>query len=304
MAALCFGHASLRSGHAARRSSWKGVDERDNRRANRRPAERPKGVRFVRRRRTRRLRDQGRRVLLLLGPSGCGKTTTLQDDRRLRAAVEPVPSCSRASTCRRCRPQAQRQHRVPAVRAVPAPLDRRQRRLRPPLEEGAQATESRNAVDGDARRRASSPSSRTGAPTSCPAASSSGSPSPEPWSTCPALLLDEPLAALDLKLRESMQIELKRIQRERRHHLRVRHPRSGGGAHDERPHRGHEPWSRRADRHPFGDLRPIPRSVFVAGFIGTANLCRARSAPRPQVHRWRSARRIDVAVHPPERPQR
>ena len=38
------------------------------------------------------------------------------------------------------------------------------------------------------------------------------------------LLLDEPLSALDLKLRRGMQAELKRIQRETRHHLRTGHP--------------------------------------------------------------------------------
>ncbi len=38
------------------------------------------------------------------------------------------------------------------------------------------------------------------------------------------LLLDEPLGALDKKLREEMQIELRQIQRTRRHHLRLRDP--------------------------------------------------------------------------------
>ncbi len=38
------------------------------------------------------------------------------------------------------------------------------------------------------------------------------------------LLLDEPLGALDLKLREQMQVELKSLQKQSRHHLRLRHP--------------------------------------------------------------------------------
>ena len=49
----------------------------------------------------------------------------------------------------------------------------------------------------------------------CPAASSSGWPSPGPWSARPkVLLLDEPLGALDLKLRKDMQEELKKIQKQ------------------------------------------------------------------------------------------
>ena len=36
------------------------------------------------------------------------------------------------------------------------------------------------------------------------------------------LLLDEPLGALDLKLREQMQVELKTLQTQPRHHLRLR----------------------------------------------------------------------------------
>ena len=110
--------------------------------------------------------------------------------------------------------QAQRQHGVPAVRPVPAHVGARQRGVRPARQEGARC---RGRCAGPRRcsTSSSSASSRGADPTSCRAASSSGSPWPGRWSTCPsALLLDEPLAALDLKLREAMQIELKRIQRE------------------------------------------------------------------------------------------
>ncbi len=40
------------------------------------------------------------------------------------------------------------------------------------------------------------------------------------------LLLDEPLGALDLKLREQMQLELKKLQQSR-YHFYLRYPRSG-----------------------------------------------------------------------------
>ena len=60
---------------------------------------------------------------------------------------------------------------------------------------------------GDYGDRASRPS--------CPAASASASRWPARWSTGrKVLLLDEPLGALDLKLREQMQVELKEIQRQ------------------------------------------------------------------------------------------
>ena len=56
-----------------------------------------------------------------------------------------------------------------------------------------------------------------------------------------------------------------------RHHLRLRDPRPGGGAHDERPDRGHARRSRRAAGHPE-ELYERPATRFVADFIGTTNL--------------------------------
>ncbi len=61
------------------------------------------------------------------------------------------------------------------------------------------------------------------------------------------LLLDEPLGALDLKLREQMQVELKAIQRQRRHHLHLCDARPGRGALHERPRRRLQPGQDRAD---------------------------------------------------------
>ena len=65
------------------------------------------------------------------------------------------------------------------------------------------------------------------------------------------LLLDEPLSALDLKLRQHMRDGAARHPAARRHHLHLHHPRSGRGAHHVRPCRGDE---RR--RHRAGGGRP------------------------------------------------
>ena len=76
------------------------------------------------------------------------------------------------------------------------------------------------------------------------------------------LLLDEPLGALDLKLRKQMQLELKRDPERRRDHVHPRHARPGGGDDDGRRDRGHERRPDRAAGHAGGALRAAaaPRS--------------------------------------------
>jgi spermidine/putrescine transport system ATP-binding protein len=86
-----------------------------------------------------------------------------------------------------------------------------------------------------------------------------------------ALLLDEPLGALDLKLRQAMQLELKRIQREVRiAFVYVTHDQEEALTMSDRI------AVMNAGRvEQIGSPRAIydePATVFVAGFIGVANL--------------------------------
>ena len=62
------------------------------------------------------------------------------------------------------------------------------------------------------------------------------------------LLLDEPLGALDLKLRKELQVELAGAAAAARDHLHLRHARPGGSAGHERPDRGHARGPDRAAR--------------------------------------------------------
>ena len=85
------------------------------------------------------------------------------------------------------------------------------------------------------------------------------------------LLLDEPLGALDLKLRQEMQVELKRIQREVGiTFIYVTHDQEEALTMSDRlavfrdgPHR--------ADRRP-AEVYEHPATEFVAGFVGISNV--------------------------------
>jgi spermidine/putrescine ABC transporter ATP-binding subunit len=92
-----------------------------------------------------------------------------------------------------------------------------------------------------------------------------------------ALLLDEPLGALDLKLRQAMQVELKRIQREVNiTFVYVTHDQGEALTMSDRI----AVMNEGAIEH-LGSPRAIyenPRTRFVAGFIGTSNLLDGRAA--------------------------
>jgi spermidine/putrescine transport system ATP-binding protein len=86
-----------------------------------------------------------------------------------------------------------------------------------------------------------------------------------------ALLLDEPLAALDLKLREAMQIELKRIQREVGiTFVFVTHDQGEALTMSDRIAVMSEGVVEQIGS--SVDIYSRPESLFVAGFIGSANL--------------------------------
>lgn len=88
-----------------------------------------------------------------------------------------------------------------------------------------------------------------------------------------ALLLDEPLGALDLKLRQAMQIELKRIQREVGiAFVFVTHDQEEALTMSDRIAVMRDGWVEQIGRPE--EIYSRPQTVFVAGFIGQANLWR------------------------------
>ena len=167
-------------GSGARRGTGRRSADRGSRgRGRRRHLDRPRheAIRRLRRGRRRALRDPPRRVLLDARPVRLRQDDDAADDRRLRAAVRGRDPARGQRRLEGPAVQAQRQHRVPAVRAVPAHVGEGQRRVRAEGQEGGEAPRSRSGSASCSRSSASA-TSPTASRRSSPAASSSGSRSP------------------------------------------------------------------------------------------------------------------------------
>ena len=194
----------------------------------------------------------------MVGPSGCGKTTTL----RMIAGFER-PSSGRIVRRRRRRgpvaaAQAQRRHRLPELRPLPEPHRRGQRRLRSEVpgslsKERARSARSRRCSSwcGCRASRTRKPHAALGrsaaagrARAGARAASRRCFSSTNPWARSTQRLSPCPPVRAQI-----------RAPARARDHDRLRHPRPGGGAIDERPPGRDERGASRADRDPADAVR-------------------------------------------------
>ena len=206
----------------------------------------------------------------LLGPSGCGKTTLLkmiagfEQPTAGRVLLEGVDVSSVPPYKRNVNTVFQQYALFPHMSV----LDNVAFGLRA---KKVPAAEARKRAEGDARRRAAGRVRQPPPGAAVRRSAAARRARPRLVNLPSALLLDEPLAALDLKLREAMQIELKRIQREVGiTFIFVTHDQGEALTMSDRiavMSRGRVEQIGTPE-----EIYGAPASVFVAGFIGTANL--------------------------------
>ena len=233
------------------------------------------GVRRARRGRRHRPRHAGGRVLHPARPVGLRQDDDAAHDRRLRATDERADPARRHRRRARAAAPAQRQHGVPELRALPAPRRRRERRLRAQV---PQARQGGAGASASPRRSSSSTSTEFAQPQARPAL---GRPAAARRAGPRARAAPAGAAARRAARRARRAAAQEPPGRAQgaagraRDHVRVRHPRSGGGAHDERPDRGDEQRPRRAGRPPRAIYEePAPCSS------PTSSASRTCSAPR------------------------
>ncbi len=206
----------------------------------------------------------------MLGPSGCGKTTML----RMIAGFEEVTSgriCLDGTDVSRVPPYRRNVNTVfqqyalfphlnvfdniafgPRIKGLENDeVDRRVQQMLAIVRLGDFAARRPDQLSGGQRQRVALARALVNLPS--------------------ALLLDEPLSALDLKLRQAMQLELKRIQREVGiTFIFVTHDQEEALTMSDRIAVMSE--GRVEQVGSPEEIYHLPATVFVAGFIGTANL--------------------------------
>ena len=190
-----------------------------------------------------------------LGPSGCGKTTTL----RMIAGFEYPDAGSITVDERDITNLAPNKRNVGMVfqsyALFPNMTVARQHRVRHAGQETARGPRSTSASASCSRsinmpeKRDRYPYQLSGGQQQRVALARALAIEPQ------VLLLDEPLSALDAKIRVALRHEIREIQRQLGHHDGLRHARPGGSARAVRPGRGDEPGPHRADRHAVRDLQ-------------------------------------------------
>ena len=229
----------------------------------------------------------------MLGPSGSGKTTLLRMIAGFERPDAGTIELGGVDVTRTPPVRAQRQHGVPGLRALPAHDRARERRVRAAGRKARRARERRAA-----RRRRSTWCASPVSATRKPVQLSGGQRQRVALARAivnepEVLLLDEPLGALDLKLRQEMQTELKRIQREVGiTFVYVTHDQEEALTMSDRiavmNHGRIEQLGTPID------VYERPATEFVAGFIGVSNLLERdgrRITVRPEKVRLLDARR-------------